>query len=153
MAEQENKYGLAKFILSGLAMIALFDFLSKIWEKSETEKRMNEAKERSSASKDKLYKTIPPSYPEYTYEQWADQLDEALNSNLGEDEETVYKIFSSMKNISDVQNTIDHFGKREGIVPFVSYTLPQIIGKTFNAKEKAKLNGILRKNKIGYSFK
>jgi hypothetical protein len=62
-------------------------------------------------------------------------------------------VFKEVKNISDINKLIDHYGKRRIAYHIGGYTLPEAIAKLFSASEKAQLNGILAKKGITYKFK
>ena len=142
----ENKN--VKIILGIAAVISLLMLINKLFSKSEEE--LNN--EKALKSRRGTYKDVPPSYPDYVYQDYADSLQDALAVDLTEDEETVYSIFSAMKNISDVNKLIEFYGKRRLASSIGGRSLPETISKLFNPSEKAKLNGILRKKGINYKF-
>ena len=76
-------------------------------------------------------------------------------SGMTEDEATVYKAFETCKNYIDVLNLIKAYGERRVGYWYWSYftgTLPSTITQLFSASEVKKINDILAKKKIKYTF-
>lgn len=136
-------------IIIGVAtIIGAIAFLVKIFSKNEEERVEQESKQ----SKKDLYGLVKPSYPEYRYYDWSKILETALMSNSTEDEDAVYSVFEKMKNISDVSKLVDAFGTKRKMFTTQYISLPQAIAEYFNPNEKKKLNNILSKKRIDYTF-
>ena len=69
-----------------------------------------------------------------------------------EDEAAVYNVFNRMKNISDVNKTIEAFGTKRQMFTTHYLSLPQAINENFSKGEIKKLNAILSLKNINYSF-
>lgn len=136
------------FVITIFVVIALVVILSKLLGKSEEE----EEEEKSKRSRQKLYNEVEPSFRDFTYKDYADTLETALLKQSDEDEDAVYGVFEKMKNISDVNKLIDAFAHRRQMFSTLYISLPQAITTYFDAFEKAKLNRILQKKGIAYSF-
>ena len=133
-------------VIVGIAtVIGAIAIVSKLFSRDKEE-------EKADRSREGLYKEIPPTKRDFVYKDWADTLDNALNHNITEDENAVYAVFAQMKNISDVNKTIQAYGARRAFFSMAQYTLPQIINNTFSRDEKKALNGILARKGISYSF-
>lgn len=103
-------------------------------------------------SRDELYRKIKPSYADYQYLDWAKALNQALMLDSTEDEQAVYNVFNRFKNVSDLVKTIEFFGTSRKMFTTQYVTLPEAITAYFSDSEKKKLNDILRKKGIDYSF-
>jgi hypothetical protein len=136
-------------ILQIVSIIGLILFLSKILGKSEEDKKKKEGEE----SRKKKYNEVEPSFQDYEYSDYADELEAYLLRDATEDEEGVYGVFQEVKNISDVNKIIEFFADRRlgGSLDYIS--LPRAIAKLFSPSEKQKLNLIIAKKGIEYKFK
>lgn len=97
---------------------------------------------------------VKPSYQNSQYSSWAEKLQYALNY-LNTDENAVYSVFNSLKNQADLTKLIQIFGTREiETFPFVSQnaTLSEAIQSQMDQDEIQKLNGILAKKGINFTF-
>jgi hypothetical protein len=137
-----------KIVLGIAGVISLLLLLNKLFGKHETDEEIASKKSRKDS-----YKNVPPSFPEYKYGDMADSLENALATDLTENEEAVYGVFRELKNISDVNKLIDHYGKRRVATSIGGRSLPQTITALFSASEKARLNAILKTKGINYRFK
>lgn len=143
---EEKKNKTVEIILFIAAVVTVISFINKLLGKSDEEKAASKSRKDS-------YGKIKPSFEEYVYADYADSLEQALASGLTEDEATVYGVFNELKNISDVNKVIEHYGKRRVAASIGGRSLPETISALFSASEKARLNGILVKKGINYKFK
>jgi hypothetical protein len=148
MAEEENKTSTLQIIFGIAAVISAIAILNKIFGRDEGQ----EQEDKAQAARDLLYKKIPPSFPDYQYLDWANSIYSALFDDFTEDENTIYGIFEKMKNISDVNKTIEAFGHRRATFSLHDMSLPQMITYYFSKSEIKKLNAILANKKILYDF-
>jgi plasmid replication initiation protein len=158
MSEQQtnntsNAIEVGKLILQIIAVVSAVKFLNEMFGKGKAGQENESSEAQAAAARQKLFKEIPPSYNDQLYRDWADTLDKALLRDSTEDEEAVYSVFEEVKNISDVAKLIEFFGHRREMFTTYYISLPQAITSTFNAREKLKLNNILRQKKIEYRFK
>ena len=144
--QKQTPWGL---ILTAATILSALAFLSKIFGKDPKDEKNEDANNRA---KEDLYKTIPPSYKDFQYLDWANALDVALMQDSTENEQTVYNVFNRMKNISDVAKLIEFFGEKRKLFSTQYITLPSAITEYFNEDEKKKLNLILLRKKIDYRF-
>lgn len=143
--EKQTPWGLIVGIATVIGALA---FLAKLFGKDTNEQ--HEA--TGQGSRDDLYKQVKPSYADYQYLDWAKILNTSLMLNSTEDEQAVYNVFNKFKNISDLVKTIEFFGTSRKMFTTQYITLPEAIAELFDASEKKKLNDILRKKRIDYSF-
>ena len=148
MAEGEGIFQNRKvqFVLGVVGVIGLISLLSKFFGKSELE-------EKTKSSRNSTYKKIPPSFNDADYADAAEILAGALAEGVTEDEESVYSVFNGIKNISDVYKLIEFYDTHRIQFELGGSTLPNTIGRLFSRAEKNKLNGILAKKGIAYTFK
>lgn len=147
MAE-ENKNNTLQIIFGIAGVIGAIAFLNKIFGRDEGEEQEDKAQD----DRDALYKKIPPSFRNAQYLDWANSMYSALFDDFGEDEETIFRIFGKMKNLSDVYKTIEAFGHRRLTFSAHDVSLPQMITYYFSKSELNKLNDILLKKRIEYAF-
>lgn len=94
-----------------------------------------------------------PTFPLGSFVIWADELEQALMGGMGEDEETVFRVFNLQCNEADVEALVRQFGVRTPWNnPFASGTLPQAIIYYLDPEEVAMINDILRHNGVQFSF-
>ena len=144
----ENKKSPIEIIATILSIIVAIVFLSKLIKRDENE----EIAEGAKKSRKSIYDKIPPSYEDYRYKDFADTLDTAIMQSATEDEQAVYNVFGKMKNISDVNKTIEAFGTKREMFTTHYLTLPQAITENFSKGEIKKLNAILSLKNIDYTF-
>lgn len=144
----ENKKSPIEIIATILSIIVAIVFLSKLIKRDENE----EIAEGAKKSRKSIYDKIPPSYEDYRYKDFADTLDTAIMQSATEDEQAVYNVFGKMKNISDVNKTIEAFGTKRQMFTTHYLTLPQAITENFSKGEIKKLNAILSLKNIDYTF-
>lgn len=80
-----------------------------------------------------------------TARMYAEKLYVAMKG-LGTDEEAIYEVFRNMLSRADVYFLIRSFGIKDG------QSLPAWIASELNAKERSKLNEILKGNNVNYAF-
>jgi len=148
MSKEDGRETPWQLILSIATIIAAVAFLAKIFGKDVND----ENDQRGQRSREDLYKKTKPSFADYRYLDWAKTLTTALMLNSTEDEDAVYKVFNRMRNLSDVVKTIDFFGTKRKMFTTQYITLPEAIAEYFNPNEKKKLNDILAKKRIDYTF-
>ena len=93
---------------------------------------------------------------ELTFEQtqfasMADKLETAMYG-YGDDENTIYAVFTKLRSRSDVLNLIKTFGERRMIFNLGTANLNQFISARLDTSEIAKVNDILSRNNIDYQF-
>lgn len=99
-------------------------------------------------------KGIKPSFLNSQYSLWSEKLQYALNY-FNTDEPAVYSIFNSLKNEADLLKLIQTFGTRKiEMFPFVfqNATLSEAIQSQMDEDEITKVNGILAKKGINFTF-
>lgn len=143
--EKQTPWGL---IVGVATVIGALAFLAKLFGKDENETNAASGQQ----SRDDLYKRVKPSFEDYQYLDWANALKVALMQDSTEDEQAVYNIFNKFKNVSDLVKTIEFFGTDRKMFSTQYITLPMAITEYFSESEKQKLNNILRKKRIDYSF-
>lgn len=89
------------------------------------------------------------TYSLSTYDTMANKLYAALGS-IFTDEESVYSVFTSMRTIDDIKQTIKAFGAK-GVWPF-NGTLSEWIYQEMSSSEISQINSIFSRNNINYSF-
>lgn len=85
------------------------------------------------------------SYANSEYTQMANKLYSAMKG-IGTNENAIYDVFSQMQSESDVRKLISMYGSKDGM------TLQQWLIDDLSNRELQKLNDILAKNNINYSF-
>lgn len=94
-----------------------------------------------------------PTYSDYEYTTFADQLFVALDGYATESEEDFEQVFNKMKNRSDVLKLVQAFGSRDVSPIYGAADLPTQIARYFDAKEKDMyINAPLRRNGVKYQF-
>jgi hypothetical protein len=136
-------------ILAGAAAIGLGYFALKNLFKRNYSKETTTQSQRDA---DQLKGTL--TYPLTYYKQAADTLQAAM-FDLGTNEESIYRIFSSLKNSKDLFQLISTFGVR----PYYNFGLKQgnyNLGQWFTEElsnsEIGKINSILASKKIDFKF-
>jgi hypothetical protein len=84
-------------------------------------------------------------YSESEYTQFANKLYRAMNG-IGTDEKSIYEVFEAMRSKADVLKLIQVFGVRD------SETLEEWMAGDLSSGEIRKINLILSKNGINYTF-
>lgn len=148
MAEDDKETSPLKLIFGIAAVIGAIAFLNKIFARDEGQ----EQEDKAQADREDLYKKVPPSFRDFQYLDWANSIYSALFDDFGEDETLIYNIFAKMRNLSDVNKTIEAFGHRRATFSLHDMSLPQMITYYFSGTEIATLNAILAKKKIQYAF-
>lgn len=92
------------------------------------------------------------SYPELQYKIFADSIYQAGMIIGGTDEDTIYNVFSNMKNDTDVAKLIIAFGKRRIEFSFMDGTLAEFLTSELDSDEMKKINKILSSKGISYKF-
>lgn len=94
------------------------------------------------------------TYSQTWYKQAADTLRAAM-FDAGTDEETIYRIFSALKNAKDLYTLVSAYGVR----PYYSfgwkqgdYNLGQWFTEELSSAEISKINAILASKKIDFKF-
>lgn len=151
--EKSSTIEVVKLLVTIVGVISAIKFLNDIFSKSKADEEKELIDENAASARQKLYRKIPPSFPDYIYKDWADTLDFALLREGTEDEQMVYGVFEGIKNESDVQKIIDAFGYRRKMFTTYQISLPQAIAVFFSPSEKFKLNLILITKRINYRFK
>lgn len=85
------------------------------------------------------------SYSNSEYTQMANKLYSAMKG-IGTNENAIYDVFSQLETESDVRKLISTYGSKDGM------TLQQWLIDDLSNRELQKLNDILAKNNINYSF-
>ena len=85
------------------------------------------------------------SYANSEYTQMANKLYSAMKG-IGTNENAIYDVFSQLETESDVRKLISTFGSKDGM------TLQQWLIDDLSNRELQKVNDILAKNNINYSF-
>lgn len=85
------------------------------------------------------------SYANSEYTQMANKLYSAMKG-IGTNENAIYDVFSQMQSESDVRKLISMYGSKDGM------TLQQWLIDDLSNRELQKVNDILAKNNINYSF-
>ncbi len=93
-----------------------------------------------------------PSYSDTVYVGFADKIETAGMLSAGTDEESIYRVFSQMKNDVDVLKLIRAFGNRRMEFSLAWGSLSAWLDGEMNASEIAKINAILETNGIKYRF-
>lgn len=136
-------------IVVGIAtVIGAIAIIAKLFGKDKNEQ--NEI--HGQRSRDDLYRKVKPSFADYQYLDWAKALNQAIMLDSTEDEQAVYNIFNKFKNISDLVKTIEFFGTSRKMFTTQYVTLPEAITAYFSPSERKKLNDILKRKRIDYSF-
>lgn len=148
MEGSENKNNTLQIIFGIAGVIGAIAFLNKIFARDQQE----EAEERAQDAREALYKKIPPSFYDFQYQDWANSLYAALFDDFGEDEQLIYSIMGKMRNLSDVNKTIEAFGRRRATFSLHDMTLPQMLTYYLSNTEIKTVNAILAKKRIGYAF-
>ena len=144
----ENKKTPLELFLTVIAIISAIAFIANIFRRDQDE----EIEQGARKSRKSIYDKIPPTYEDYQYKDFADTLNTALMQSATEDEAAVYNVFNRMKNISDVNKTIEAFGTKRQMFTTHYLSLPQAINENFSKGEIKKLNAILSLKNINYSF-
>ncbi len=148
----EEKQTPWQLIIGIATVIGAVAIIAKLFKKDEDEIAKEKRLIASQRSRDHLYINAKPSFADYQYVDFAKILTTALMLNNTEDEQAVYSVFNKFKNISDLVKTIEFFGTSRKMYTTQYITLPEAIIQYFNDSEIKKLNDILRKKKINYSF-
>ena len=85
------------------------------------------------------------SYSNSEYTQMANKLYSAMKG-IGTNENAIYDVFSQLETESDVRKLISTYGSKDGM------TLQQWLIDDLSNRELQKVNDILAKNNINYSF-
>lgn len=85
------------------------------------------------------------SYANSEYTQMANKLYSAMKG-IGTNENAIYDVFSQLETESDVRKLISMYGSKDGM------TLQQWLIDDLSNRELQKVNDILAKNNINYSF-
>lgn len=85
------------------------------------------------------------SYANSEYTQMANKLYSAMKG-IGTNENAIYDVFSQLETESDVRKLISTYGSKDGM------TLQQWLIDDLSNRELQKVNDILAKNNIDYSF-
>ena len=85
------------------------------------------------------------SYANSEYTQMANKLYSAMKG-IGTNENAIYDVFSQLETESDVRKLISTYGSKDGM------TLQQWLIDDLSNRELQKVNDILAKNNINYSF-
>lgn len=101
-----------------------------------------------------------PSYPQTSYLQMADKIDEAgcpygyWTACSGTDEEAILSPFNQMNNALDVLLLVKAFGKRtaRGTTSTTTYDLGGFLATELDAEKIDEINEILSKRGINYRF-
>lgn len=147
MSDSEHKTPW-ELILTLITLIGVIAFLSKIFGKSEDDKREEAAKK----SREETYGEDKLTYKDFQYKDWADAISEAIMPSVDEDEQVVYDVFSRLKTIGDINKVIEYFGTQRRLFTLAWVTLPEAITSYFSQSEKKKLNAIISANGINYEF-
>lgn len=110
-------------------------------------KRKNATKEQDAYIKD-VEKSIDKNDLTYTnaeYTQFVNKLYSAMKG-IGTNENAIYDVFSQMMTESDVKKLISMYGSKDGM------TLQQWLIDDLSNRELQKVNDILAKNNINFSF-
>jgi len=105
-----------------------------------------------SAAQQAVKKGPTPSYPELQYKIFADSIYQAGMVIGGTDEDTIYNVFASMKNDTDVAKLIIAFGKRRIEFSFMDGTLAEFLTSELDSTEIKQVNKILSSKGINYKF-
>lgn len=91
------------------------------------------------------------SFDQTTFVSLADKLENSMYG-YGDDEETIYSVFTKLRTKSDVLQLIKTFGNRRIIFTIGSSNLNQWLNNRLDVSELAKVNDILSRNSIDYQF-
>jgi len=105
-----------------------------------------------SAAQQAVKKGPTPSYPELQYKIFADSIYQAGMVIGGTDEDTIYNVFASMKNDTDIAKLILAFGKRRIEFSFMDGTLAEFLTSELDSTEIKQVNKILSSKGINYKF-
>lgn len=110
-------------------------------------KRKNATREQDEYIKDveKQIDKSDLSYANSEYTQMANKLYSAMKG-IGTNENAIYDVFSQLETESDVRKLISMYGSKDGM------TLQQWLIDDLSNRELQKVNDILAKNNINYSF-
>ena len=152
------------FAIVGYVVIKAYNSIKAAKDKKEAMELSNDAQNEINQLK---AKGIRPTYTQPQYLSFADKIVIALDS-CGSDEQSVYDVFSSMKNKADVLSLIAAFGVKYyqpcAATNPISYTRYLVDSKTFGGNlavwlsfdltksEISKINKILADKKIDYKF-
>ena len=85
------------------------------------------------------------------YSGFADRLESAM-FGFTDDEEAVYDVFSKLRNKSDLLQLINIFGSRRIMTTIGGSSLPIWINNRLDKSEIQRVNEILSRNNIDYTF-
>lgn len=147
----------AKGIISVAVVGGVGYLVYKLLQKAK-QSQSSEAKQGKEVEKELEKETSKQTYPTSQYYQMANKI-ESAGHDIGTDEESMYAVFRKIKTNRDFLMLQKAFGVRDytgDILPFFitrnRLDLQGWIVNELSSSEVAKINAILRNNKVNYSF-
>jgi hypothetical protein len=147
-----------KVITIGAAVLGGYVLYKIITHHEPTEQQKAEINAAKQQLKDLAYYGIFPSATDTQFSSWANEIVSAVD-DCGTDEDTIYRVFNSLKNIADVYKLIIIYGVSAYKGCFegsyfgnVHRTLSETLTADLSNSNISTINDILRGNNIQYSF-
>lgn len=159
--------GIISVVVVGGAGLLAYSFYNSIKRKKDIRKALIISRDAKNELSELKRKGVFPSYSPSQYQSFSLKLVESMNG-CGTNEDSIYSVFSAMKNKADVLSLIDAFGVRfytpcaasQPVAYFKWYlddqsfggVLPSWLEYDLTSGEISKINGILESKGIDYRF-